>query len=92
MVSAILLPMLKSFVYTSTDGLEVVHRVQARDLAHATEKMLALFPWSEPMDATRLVSHADFRAEREATLEPLYRAPWQLRLSREERRNLRQLC
>jgi hypothetical protein len=78
---------MKSFVYTDVSGLEIIHRVQARDLSHARVKLSALHGLDIPETDSRLMTHTDYCADRDCALEPMGLAPWQRRLTRQESRN-----
>ncbi len=72
---------LHSYVVTDVSGITILHRFMARDLDHAAEKFNAFF--SRSLGADRIMSYADYCADRDAALEPMGIAPWQKRLTKQ---------
>lgn len=64
---------------------DIVHTVQARDVAHAIEKLAALH--GVTANPAQIMSHPEYVTARDAALEPMGKAPWQKALNRAERKN-----
>lgn len=76
---------LLSFHYLG-NGFDASLTVHASSVEHARVKLLALYDIPD-FNPAKIVSHADFVAQRDAALEPMGIAPWQKRANRDERRN-----